>query len=183
VKRRFVSRGSRGRGGLLGDWESPLNQWQAFQTIASGAGVSIPLIGLIPTQPASVNAVPVGSCIITEVDAQIDVADGSAAGHYALGVGMYVGEYDQIAGTFSTQSPMDDADAVRDNWLHLQMYYTSLSLNTAATAGNGRRVGFHYKKPITIHQGQQLKIALTCAANPGSLYAMSSIRFRVRRVW
>jgi hypothetical protein len=167
-----------------GDWEAD-STWGSQVAQAAGVPSMSQLVGLVPVVSSPGTAIPVGACLVSEIDIQLDFQGGSVNGLYQVGIGLYIAEYDAASTSFANQYPLNPPDACRDNWLELAVMniitegaVTFLNFISTRMAHNIRR-----KVNLRIAQGQALRLCVhTGPANPGSLLYGLSYRSKVRRV-
>jgi hypothetical protein len=176
----------RKRGNPKGDWEVITGNWGNVPlNLAVGARNNAFMIQLVPAVQAA-TVLPVGSAFIAEVEFHCSILSSASigAGMAELGVGLFVSEFDNNTGVWSTQGPTLQADMTRDNWLVHKLEHCFLPLTGNLSTTMARSLSFHYRKPIRVAQGEAL--CLVTENSPNSAVAAfigQSIRFRVKRVW
>jgi hypothetical protein len=145
----------------------------------------------------SAASLSVGAAIIAEVDAQFDLAGLNPAavppqqGFVVCGVGLYKGGFDRGANIFTVKDPLNGNDMTWDRWLvHRQGTFLLaaaqlISASTNPTGMRCQRIGFRYRKPIVVGQGENVSIGISilCPAGFVSLDGVSWIRWRYSKVW
>lgn len=199
----------------IGDWETsdgvniagppaitPPPVWGGNIGVTPGAGLganafaSFMIAAQKPLQqPAGV--ISVGAATIMEVDAQFDMAGLNPAGvppnlgFVVMGCGLYKGIFDRGSNSFGVMDPLNGNDMTQDRWLvHRQQTFmlptaAVIASSTAALSQRVSRIGFRFRRRITVQQGENITIALSNIMPAGfvSISGVSWVRWRYLKVW
>lgn len=181
------SRQSRSRSGKRrgpATWFVASSFYGVVVTQAASTNNLVKLLGFTPIAPptADISTTPfIGESIVEEIDVKVMISNGSPAGDYLLGAGVYIAEYDTTSGTFSSQQSTLPADGGRDNWIYLDQKYLYLP---AASTAPVSPVTFSCKKrgEWVIDEGKALYLSVSNAGiSPGITSVAYFCRLKVSR--
>jgi len=180
---------SRGRNRKKGEWQTSTKSWgnydgtksTPFGNVSLANPIDFNIFGIIPTAGASAlvtGAVPTGAVIVSDLDLTIGIDPvGALASYLEAHVlsGLYLGEFDSITSTFSTQDPMVPGDMERDNWLDLQVhpnYWSNPQGGLIGAVGTGTfpitgagsaicRYKVPLRRPVRIDEGWALRLRVS----------------------
>jgi len=139
-------------------------------------------------------SISVGAARVAEIDAQFDFSGytaGVGEAFAVVGLGLFVGQFDRGTNSFGTLDPLNGNDMSSERWLvHRQATMliptgALLAASTASISTRCPRIGFRYRRPIVVNQGENISIVVSLLAPAGfvSLAGVSWIRWRYSKVW
>jgi len=167
-----------------GDWETAASNWGSTSgVIAASTNLSFTLVGIAPVIQTAVQLgtqLPVGRAYVDEVDLKLCIMNSTLNGVYGIGIGLYIADYDNTPGAFSSRDAYNARDCCRDDWIWYE--HKAMYVPAAPTTILSSIFAFRQKVRCQIAQGKALTVVLTAGINSGSVSFVPFFRYRVKRL-